>query len=275
MLNRDSVLMYFVFLSEICFGAGYDVDQSDGLRNIYGSFLDVFYNLRSPAYRGSDEVRSSNVSVIQNNNPAKRQSALVRVRRSERLLCLANDFATNFFSRLIEANEKNLRDWEPIDIGDGANIGILDLRRGKAYGVANIFLQGKVNTNCAIDKDYVSLELPVGVRDTRIVYDYTVPLALYMIGGQIEIGFSLLGVNATLYVARKRKSGLKPYLKRVVVWSIRGFNMKLNGAGPATAALGIGFNLLAKVFPIVIEQFLASLFVLISEKFLATANLPI
>lgn len=138
MLNRDSVLMYFVFLSEICFGAGYDVDQSDGL---YGSFLDVFYNLRSPAYRGSDEVRSSNVSVIQNNNPAKRQSALVRVRRSERLLCLANDFATNFFSRLIEANEKNLRDWEPIDIGDGANIGILDLRRGKAYGVANIFLQ--------------------------------------------------------------------------------------------------------------------------------------
>lgn len=62
------------------------------------------------------------------------------------------------------------------------------------------------------------------------------------------IAIQLLGVNATLYVARKRKSGLKPYLKRVIVWSIRGFNMKLNGAGPATAALGIGFNLLAKVY---------------------------
>lgn len=63
----------------------------------------------------------------------------------------------------------------------------------------------------------------------------------------VKFIFQLLGVNVTLYLARNRKSGNKPFVKKVIVWSTRGFNMDLNGAGPATAALGLAFNMLAKV----------------------------
>lgn len=58
----------------------------------------------------------------------------------------------------------------------------------------NVFLywyQGQIHVDCEIDAQYVSLELPVGIRDVRIVYDYTMPLALYMIGGQAEIAFGV------------------------------------------------------------------------------------
>ncbi|OQR67679.1 hypothetical protein BIW11_13369, partial [Tropilaelaps mercedesae] len=320
--------------------SGHVLNQADELRKIYGRFLDMVYN-------ADGEVRqkvSSNDEIPHTWKDAvfvsAGRSTLLRVRRQERLLCLGNDFVTTFFTRLIDANRQNLIDWEPINMGDGANIGIMDLKRGKAYGVANVFLQdaakgpgqhglqaarqeihgpllsgcidhisplrsvareetdgnsaggyqrrmvlrvpliktassGQINVDCEIDTQYVSLELPVGIRDVRIVYDYTMPFTLYMIGGQAQIGFSLLGVNVTLYVPRNRRAGLKPYVKRVTVWSIRGFNMQLNGAGPATAAMGTVFNLLAKVSPVVIEQFMSSLFVIVGGKLLANANLPL
>lgn len=67
--------------------------------------------------------------------------SLVRVRRQERLLCLGNEFISNFLQRLVDANRQSLRDSEPIKLGDAANIGILDLKNGNAYGVANVFFQ--------------------------------------------------------------------------------------------------------------------------------------
>ena len=54
-----------------------------------------------------------------------------------------------------------------------------------------IFFQGQINVDCIIDPQYVSLELPVGIRDIKIIYDYKMPLALYMIGGQATIGFKV------------------------------------------------------------------------------------
>lgn len=96
---------------------------------VFGKFLDVVYD-------NDGFVRQNAVISAKTNG-----HTLNRVRRQERLLCLGNEFITSFMNKLIEANRKNLKDWEPINMGDAVNIGIMDLRRGKAYGVANIFLQ--------------------------------------------------------------------------------------------------------------------------------------
>lgn len=55
----------------------------------------------------------------------------------------------------------------------------------------NCSLKGEANVDCEIDKSYVSVEFPIGIRDIRIVYDYTMPLALYMVSGQAEIAFTV------------------------------------------------------------------------------------
>lgn len=126
-------------------------DQGTAVRLIHEQFLDAVYSPEEfiqrlmPVTSDETEPEISLSAAMSGRSRSRRRrrpaETLRRTRRQENLPCLGNEVVTSFLTQLLNANRQNLKNWEPINLGDAVNIGILDLKRGKAYGIASVFFQ--------------------------------------------------------------------------------------------------------------------------------------
>lgn len=206
--------------------------------------------------------------------PSTTNSLRWRSRRQSGFLCSGSKFATNLLTTIITVNKDVIKRAEPIDIGNGENMGVLSLKKGRAYNLHTVYLFGDVNTDCE-DERWIKVFIPLGLESPEFVFRWELPGSLAE--GLFVLSYRFVAGNLTLEIPKlKENPEDKTRLAALTIFAAQGLKFGKRGATTGLSSiLATFFEGLRAVSPSVTQDLVELLFFRLFKRYLLNSELPL
>ncbi|XP_077513093.1 uncharacterized protein LOC144124333 [Amblyomma americanum] len=188
------------------------------------------------------------------------------------IICLGSESFTVVFGSILDAYRPTLERNDPLFIGDGDRLGLVDLRRGRVHGLNGTYFRGTLTARC--NESHMDLLFPLRVERPRIVYDVRHAIREWPLRGEVHISMDLIELDIGL-LASKKKEQSRPLVTHLDISKLDGFGMTFHRMGALGAMLNLAVETAHSVYGQPLEDFFEILLWRALQRYADNNPLPI
>ncbi|XP_070385434.1 uncharacterized protein [Dermacentor albipictus] len=188
------------------------------------------------------------------------------------IICLSSESFTAVFASILDAYRPILEKNDPLFIGDGDPLGIIDLRRGRVHGLNGTYFRDALTARC--NKSHMDLFFPLRVEKPRIIYDVRQAMRELPLRGELHIDMDLIDFDIGL-LAAKKKGQSRPLVTHLDIHRLDGFGITFHRMGLLGAILNLAIETAHSVYGQPLEDFFEILLWRALQRYADNNPLPI
>ncbi|KAH6938693.1 hypothetical protein HPB50_011914 [Hyalomma asiaticum] len=188
------------------------------------------------------------------------------------IICLGSESFTAVFTSILDAYRPTLQKNDPLFIGDGDPLGVIDLRRGRVHGLNGTYFRDTLTATC--NESHMDMFFPLKVERPRIVYDVRQAMRELPLRGELHITMDLIDLDIGLQAAKK-KGKSRPLVDHLDISRLEGFGLTFRRMGLLGEILNVAVETAHSLYGQPLEDFFEILLWRALQRYADNNPLPI